>query len=130
MRIAASLLVLLAGCTPAQEQCQRAATAELRTVTALIAETRQNLARGYAIRTETEPLPPLTICTGTGEADGFRTALCTSAGTREVETPEAIDPAAEQRKLDRLIKRRGELEPAARAALARCAAGTASDPGP
>jgi hypothetical protein len=48
-RFAVATLLLLVACGTPQEQCIRRETQDLRTLDRLIAETEQNISRGYAI---------------------------------------------------------------------------------
>ena len=111
-------LVLIGCATPAQ-RCQEAATRDLRTINQLIAETEGNLERGFAIETEIRASPAsVSFCTGFYNNVGFR--FCSDNRVVERQRPVAIDPAAEQRKLNELKARRTEIERTSRAALASC----------
>ncbi len=96
------------------------ATRDLRTVNDLIVETETNLARGYAIVTETDVSPRLTFCTG--YRDNVGVSFCSGNRLIERERAVAIDRAAEQRKLADLRERQAALEVAARRAVAACGA--------
>lgn len=121
-RLALLLLLPLAACATPLEKCQRAARDELNTVTLLIAETEQNIARGYAIRREVEEGSNLQFCFGDAIDDHFGIVFCNDTDPKVVETPVAIDPTAEKRKLAALKSRQAELLAETEAALARCAA--------
>jgi len=121
-RLALLLLLPLAACATPLEKCQRAAREELNTVTLLIAETEQNIARGYAIQRETVERPNLQVCFGETVDDNVGIVFCNETITKIVETPVAIDPAAEQRKLAALKARQADLIAESEAALTRCAA--------
>ena len=109
MRLVPFLLALLAACTQYPANCDRRALQELRTVNRLIEETRRNLARGYAYELEDYGYRAgLVVCTG---GEGVR--FCTGNDVRPRRRPVAIDPAAEQRKLDLLRERRERLSAAA-----------------
>ncbi len=119
MRISAvfSLLVLTACATP-EQACIKRATKELAIIDRLIAETEENLARGYAIRQESEPALRLVLCTSPD--DNFH--FCTEPGVRIVKSPVAIDPLAERRKLETLRRKRQEALAQARAGIRACRA--------
>lgn len=117
------LLALLTACATPRERCEAEAMRELNTLAALITETEQNLAHGYAIEREEVSRPVMHLCVGTRE-DGTRSGyvFCTETETRIVERPVAIDPAAEKRKLASLKARYETQKRAAAKALAACAA--------
>jgi hypothetical protein len=95
-------LVLLSACEPAGSPCASPAGRELRTVDKLIAETRTTLARGY---TEERGGSGFDFCLG-GGGSNVGVSFCNDLGrSRAV----AVDRAAEQRKLDALLKRRADL---------------------
>lgn len=122
MRLAILPLLLLAACATPRQQCEQAATRDYRIVTHLIEETRQNIARGYAIRSEQRVSPTLSFCAGGIHDDHFGASYCSDVATYTVERPVAIDPAAERRKLRTLLERRRRLAIEAEVALADCAA--------
>lgn len=97
----------------------QAATQDLRTVNALIDETRANLQRGYALETRIDPTVALTFCSAPGNA-----RFCTGTRFTEREEPVAIDLNAERAKLISLNEKKRELEAAAAAEVARCRAST------
>ena len=108
-----TLMLLLAACGQTRQSCEADVLREIRRLDELIVETRRNLARGYAYERELRSRGPafgtgLTLCSG---GDGIN--VCTSTGTggwdRTVERRVAIDPQAEQRKLDYLEARRMQL---------------------
>ena len=105
MRLLPLLLLLLAACAEPADRCARAISRDLRIVNALIDETRLNLARGYAYETEEARLRSgLVLCSGGGNV-----RFCTSNRSVPRRVPVAVDPAAEQRKLDLLLQRRDAL---------------------
>lgn len=98
---------------------------ELNTVTALIAETEQNLARGYRLETEVDYSPRLTFCSGFGNGYGRRSIyggvrFCQDVRRVERTRQVAIDPLAERRKLDNLRERYAALRGPTERALAAC----------
>ncbi len=109
-------LLLLAACATPREQCITEATENLRVLDGLIAETRANLDRGYAIRREHQPTMVLTFCATPDEHFQF----CNRRTTRVVERPEAIDLAEERRKLASLTQRRAEEAARAQSRVQAC----------
>ncbi|MBD3679823.1 MAG: hypothetical protein HUJ27_15665 [Rhodobacteraceae bacterium] len=109
-------LVVLSGCASPRERCETAATEDLRVVDQLIAETQQNLERGYSIREETTVRTRFTFC----GMPSRNVTFCSEPVTERREIPEAIDPAAEQRKLNQLLAKRAELQQRSAIAVAEC----------
>lgn len=112
---------MLAGCATTEQRCVAQATRDLRTIDALINETQANLARGYAIETETTVSPRLTFCTGYRDRVGVN--FCTGDRLVQRERAVAIDPLAEKRKLEDLRARRAVLARTTAQAVAGCQAG-------
>lgn len=109
MRACLLLLIAATACTQYPDACDRRAVRELRTVDRLVTETRRNLARGYTYETEEYGYRAgFVICSG---GDPFN--VCTGNDTTYRRRAVAIDPAAEQRKLDSLLARREVLSRAA-----------------
>lgn len=116
-------LLLLAACGTPQEQCIRNATAEGRKVDRLISEAEGNLARGYAYVTETKVVQEWETCIvpGTGgNGKPVQTTLCLQPSEVTTQRPLAIDPVAEQRKLENLRAKRKALAAQSDAAVAVC----------
>jgi len=124
MRHAALLLLIpLAACGSPRQECERNASRDLSVVNALIVETEQNIARGYAIEREVESRPTLTFCYG--DKFGTGTAVftyCNDIEVRTVEKPVAIDLAAEKSKLAGLRAKEAELRARTLKALDMCRA--------
>lgn len=112
------VLPLLAACGDPRDRCVREATAELRTIEALIAETETTIARGFTTVREPGVRTRLDICIAPNDPFLF----CTRAEPTVTERPVAIDRAAERRKLATLQARRAELQAETRAAIAACEA--------
>lgn len=123
MRVLSPLLLCLcvAACTTPELACQRRATADLRTVDALIKETEETLRRGFALEREPYTTTGLDFCFGHGLED-FGLTYCTSTQTRYRQVPKAIDRRTEQRKLTELRQTRSRLARESQAALAQCTA--------
>lgn len=99
------LLALLAACVQYPDDCNRRALRELRIVDNLIAETQQNLARGYSYEiVETGFDTGLVFCSGQWNA-----SVCIGNDNGYSERPVAIDPETENRKLTSLAARRKAL---------------------
>ena len=118
-RAALALIALaLAGCASPEDRCIAAATAELRTVEGLIAETQATIARGYAVEQVTTVRERLLPCR---EEDG-PFLFCLYPVTTVERRPVAINRAVERAKLASLQERRAELQAPTRAAIAACRA--------
>ncbi|KPP84114.1 MAG: hypothetical protein HLUCCA08_01240 [Rhodobacteraceae bacterium HLUCCA08] len=100
------LLALLAACGTPRERCVGAANSELRTLDRLIAVTRGNLERGYALQEVQDVRVIRTTCTGTNEDDTTFTFPCDETQTYTRDVPVAIDLNAERAKLQSLQDRR------------------------
>jgi hypothetical protein len=108
-------LAALAGCvTPSG--CASQARNELRTVERLIADTRENLARGYTYQSSYSGWT--SFCLG-GGGDNVGIGFCTD-GSRRQAVP--IDRASEERTLASLTERRDALSAQVAAEEAACAA--------
>lgn len=110
----------LAGCGTPQERCIGSATREIRTLDRLIGETRADLARGYGYETREVMRHQWRRCDDW--VAGTPSRMCFEPVWHTVKRPVAIDPAAEQRKLDGLVARRGALMAQAAPAIAACKA--------
>ena len=108
--------LVLTACASPRERCLRAASAELRVLDTLIAETEGNIARGYAIDRRVETRTVLELCAWPRED----TLFCTRQEPVTRERPQAIDIAVERRKLEDLRTRRAAEVRRAAAAQAAC----------
>ena len=119
-------LVLLAACATPQQACINKATREGRVLDRLIAEVEANLTRGYALVERTAWQMDWRICTAAKEATADTPAQpaewCWVRAPYVVEDRVAIDPAAEQRKLDGLTTRRRAEARRAEMAIQECRA--------
>ncbi|WP_212524869.1 hypothetical protein [Actibacterium sp. MT2.3-13A] len=123
MRRLILLLVLpLAACATPRQQCESAATQDLRIIDALIVETEQNIARGYRLERETTTRPRLTFCYAGHpyRRERFGMVFCNTTETVVTERPVAIDLKAERAKLASLKAKRPEAAQRAARALAAC----------
>ena len=107
MRISPILgLCILAACASPYDRCVSDATEDANTLSSLIAETEENIARGYAIDEQVEPRISYQYCFN---RRGVWT-LCRQNDLRTKEVPVAIDLAAEERKLDGMRTKLEELK--------------------
>ena len=117
-----AFIPLVAACTSPQKACETAALKDLRTIDALIAETEQNIARGYGVEVETVRSPNFRYCFGS--RSGGRTSvgivLCNDTYDRRVERPVALDLAEEEAKLASLKARRPATAERAAKGVAAC----------
>lgn len=109
----------LAACASPQEQCIQNAGANLRVVDKLIAETRGNLARGFAIETRQVLITEAQVIGQDADGDDI---VVDSVVAEDERVPVAIDLVAEQNKLNSLVARRAELVSAQNAAIKQCVA--------
>lgn len=100
----------LAACQSPQEACLAGASRQLSIVDGLIAQTRGNLSRGYAVEEEQVLRSRPTFCDDDDDDDRRGRYFCEETEVRDVARPVAIDLRAEQAKLDGLLERRASLE--------------------
>ena len=129
-----ALVLALAACGTPQERCISQATRDLRVVDGLIEQLQINIGRGYRMTahevTVTRwvpcrrglPPPPPPGKKGGRPPPPPPPQMCLDDVTRTVHRPEAIDIAAETRKLKQLQVKRVELERRARTGIAACKA--------
>jgi hypothetical protein len=114
----------LASCGTPQQECIRMVSRDVIVVDRLIAETQTNLARGYALAERQVSYPVFVDCT----PDPWkghphpRARTCLDEETRTETYPVAIDPVAEQAKLNGLLTKRTQLAKATAPAVAQCQA--------
>ena len=108
-RLAPLLLLTLAACETPQDACLRGASRERGIVEGLIAETQGNLRRGYALEEEQVVRTVRDFCEVEDDEGRERRTFCDRTEVRDVSRPVAIDPAAEQAKLDGLLERRARI---------------------
>jgi len=111
----AGLLMLVACATP-QEQCISRATEQVGVMNKLIASTKRNVARGYAVRSEEYFETEEQIC---GEVDG-KPVYCDIPVAKKRNVPVAIDLNVEKAKLRSLRVRRDKMAAIANAAAQEC----------
>ena len=120
--LAAAAAATLAGCGAGRDQCLRAVTEDIRTLDRLIAETEAGRARGYGTARQELPYLEHYRCPGYPRGTGHEAPTCLTTETMTIETPVALDPAAEDRKLAALKARREALVPRALDQIAECKA--------
>ena len=121
----ASLLifpVLLTACATPREACIAEVTREVRVLDALIAETRANLARGFAVEERQEIDTRRTFCIGRNEDGSTFQFRCEETETVTREVPVAIDLNAERAKLESLEQRQAQNRINAQSGIAQCEA--------
>lgn len=119
------LPVVLAACGTPQERCISGATADLRPVDRLIAETQGNISRGYGLQATTVYRDVWVPCYGGyGPYGPYRAAggMCIDEQAQIIERPVAVDIAEEKKKLAQLQAKRKELAAQASAQVAACKA--------
>ena len=115
-------LLGIAACSTPQERCINSANRDLRVINGLIAETRGNLSRGFAIREVQDVITVNTTCDGVSE-DGIEfTVECEELETVTRREPVAIDLNAERAKLASLEERQLELQANQASVIAQCRA--------
>ena len=115
-------LAVLAACATRREQCISDATRDTRVLSALIAETEGNLARGYALDTVQEVRTVNTTCQGRNEDGSTFLFPCEDVQTVNRTVPVAIDLNAEEAKLASLRTRLSSEQAAANAVVSQCIA--------
>lgn len=124
MRPALLLLlpVILTACATPREACIAEATQETRILDGLIAETRANLSRGFAVEEKQEVRTRRTFCTGRNDDGSTFRFRCEETDTVTREVPVAIDLNAERAKLTSLEQRQQQNLQNAQALVAGCEA--------
>lgn len=115
-------LLALAACETPQEACINDVARELRTVNALIVQTRGNIDRGFGLETRQETREVRTTCRGrteTGEAVRVR---CDETRVRNVRVPVTLDLDQERVKLRQLESRLTNLQRQTQQSIAQCQA--------
>lgn len=114
-----AVLASLAACARLPPECRTPDVARLRTLDALIAETKANLDRGFAEpQARTAPVST-SFCVGSGSGH-VGLSFCSGGERRVIRGPQAIDPAEERAKLAGLEESRARILKANPNALALC----------
>lgn len=113
-------LLALAACATPREACINDAMRDVRILDGLIAETRGNINRGYALDERQDVRTIRQTCTGTtAEGVEFR-YRCDRVNTFTTTVPVAIDLNAEQAKLTSLLQRQRTDRAVADQMIAQC----------
>lgn len=115
-------LVLTAACSSPQERCISGVTQEVRVLDQLIAETRGNLSRGFALDAQQEVRTRRSTCTGRNEDGTAFKFRCDKTDTITRNVPVAIDLNAEREKLTSLEQRQAQNRINAASGIAQCQA--------
>lgn len=119
-------IVTLSACGTPQERCIRRETSEYRAVNELLAETRANLARGYAWAERDVVSWEMDFCQRPVRRHNGRhdwvTYPCDRQVVDTVRYRVPIDPASEERKRDYLAERLKALRASAEASVRACKA--------
>lgn len=114
---------LLSACATPREQCISGATEQYRSVETAMATAQGNIARGYALHTQTVPYTVTSTCY---RNDPYRNLVlpypCPSTQYRTQTTPVAIDVSEERRKLADYQKILPQLKEQAQAQVQQCMA--------
>jgi hypothetical protein len=121
---AALLIVplLLTACATPREACLDEVNREVRTLDRLIATTRDNLDRGFAVEERQDVRTRRATCTGKNEDGSTFRFRCNKTDTRTRTVPVAIDLNAERAKLTSLEQRQMQNISNAQAGIAQCIA--------
>ena len=121
MRRALLLIPLvLAACETPREACITNATRELATVSRLVAETRGNILRGYAIGTR-QVVQTIPETCRTQNAEGLITTYpCDRTEIVDIDEPVAVDLNAERAKLESLLERQAQMQRQSDAVMPTC----------
>lgn len=118
----------LAACAPQPTACRGTAMGELQAIDQQIAETRGNIARGFVPSGSSGGgSGQMSFCVG-GGGNNVGMSFCSGGNSVVRSGPVAVDPAAEQRKLDALLRQRQDIQRRADAEAAACAAARAATP--
>lgn len=116
-----ALLITLVSCTTPQEQCVARSTKEMRVIDKLIATTKVNIERGYAME-YVETRNPVSVGLFLCASPSVHMQFCADTHSAPRKKPVAIDQADERRKLAQLKGKRAELQRQANAKTAACRA--------
>lgn len=121
---AAPVALVLTACGTPQEQCIGGVSHDLNVLNRLIDETQGNIARGYGYADTVIDMPQWVDCTpfATTANPSPKPQMCFDDVPTRVTKPVAIDLAAEQAKLDSMLKRREEMTRALAPQIADCKA--------
>ena len=117
-----ALIPLVAACTPSQQACENAALKDLHAIDMLIAETEQNIERGYGVEVKTVRASGINYCFGkrSGGRNTVGVVFCNEPEYKEVEKPISLDIDAEKAKLKSLKAKRTSTAKQAAKDIAIC----------
>lgn len=115
-------LAALSACATPREQCIAGANRPLATLDRLIAETRGNVNRGFALAEVQDVRVLRTTCEGTNEDGTSFRFPCEETRTFTRQEPVAINVEEERVKLQQLEERRADAGLTARAQIQQCVA--------
>jgi len=114
--------VLLTACATPREACIAEVTQDVRVLDQLIAVTRGNLSRGFALEERQEVETRRTFCTGRNDDGSTFRFRCEETDTVTRQVPVAIDLNAERAKLTSLEQRQQQNRANAQSGIAQCEA--------
>ena len=115
-------LLALTACATPREACINQALRDKRIVDALVVETQQNIARGYALQERQDTRTIRDRCTGrTPDGEEFR-YRCDRVDTFTTSVPVAINLDDERAKLESLLERQARNRTESDQAIAQCIA--------
>jgi hypothetical protein len=117
-----ALLPLVVACATPREACLANVGSDLRVINGLIATTRGNLDRGFAIETRQDIREVRATCTSELPDGTLIKTTCKEVDVRDVRVPVAIDLNAERSKLSSLEERQQQLQINAQSARQQCIA--------
>lgn len=114
--------LILTACATPREACIASAQRDLRVLDQLIAETRANLQRGYALEERQEVVTLRERCPVPDANGDVVFVPCDRVETRTTQEPVAINLREEQATLNSLIERRDAQARATQTAVQQCTA--------
>lgn len=122
--LAAPFLLALMACASPQQQCISKTAPDLPILNSLIAETKGNLARGYAYADVVVESPVWVDCGAwlSNSTGDLRPGLCLGSAPTTTRKAVAVDLTTEAAKLLSMQARRAAIEAQAQPALAQCRA--------
>lgn len=115
-------LIALAACATPREACIADANRQGRVINELVLQTRENIARGYAIETKTEFVEVEKACEVDNGDGTTSVVICKTFEPIEVQVPIAIDLNVEMAKLRSLEERQRQMQVQIDAAIQQCIA--------
>ncbi len=113
------LPLLATACVDPGQTCRKDATKDLQTVRALITETEETIARGYAVKTGSRNIAFTDFCLGSG-SHNVGISFCNRIEPVQTKQPVAVDLNEERRKLASLKQKESELARSTASELQKC----------